>query len=242
VKRAREDALAEAAKKHAEELKKVRDEVARLHADDVAKLKSDHQTMILKRQEEAASPDKAVSAKPRDGKRGKNDKPDDLKLIWGVGPEIEKLLHKHGVTRFAEIAGWTAKDLAWLDTILPNFKGRAESEKWVEQAKRLASGWRPEREIGDRPDGLEILKGPRNGKPDDLKLIWGVGSKLEKVLNDAGFYHFDQLAKWTDKQLSWVDSQLGEFAGRAEREEWIAQAKKLAAGWRPSKDTGDKPG
>jgi hypothetical protein len=90
--------------------------------------------------------------------------------------------------------------------------------------------------IGDKP--ADLLSGPRGGKADDLKLIWGVGPKLEKMLNGAGIYHFEQMAKWTDRELAWVDSQLGDFAGRAVRDKWIEQAQKLSAGWRPSKEAG----
>ena len=43
---------------------------------------------------------------------------------------------------------------------------------------------------------------------DDLKMIKGVGPKLEKLLNTLGFYHFDQIAKWSAEELSWVDDNL----------------------------------
>ena len=42
-------------------------------------------------------------------------------------------------------------------------------------------------------------------------------------------------------RLEWVDSQLGEFAGRAVRDKWVEQCKKLATGWRPASDVGEKP-
>ncbi len=64
---------------------------------------------------------------------------DDLKKLSGVGPAIEKKLHALGVTTYAEIAAWTAEDIARVDEGL-NFKGRIEREGWVEQAKKLAAG------------------------------------------------------------------------------------------------------
>ena len=81
----------------------------------------------------------------------------------------------------------------------------------------------------------------RDGKPDDLKLIWGVGPKLEILLNAAGFFHFDQIAKWGAADIERVASQLGEFGGRAVRDKWVEQCKKLATGWRPASDVGEKP-
>ena len=75
-------------------------------------------------------------------------------------------------------------------------------------------------------DEPEILSGPRGGAADDLKKISGVGPKLEKTLNEMGFYHFDQIAAWTPAQVAWVDSRLT-FKGRIERDNWIAQARDL---------------
>jgi NADH-quinone oxidoreductase subunit E len=87
----------------------------------------------------------------------------------------------------------------------------------------------------------ELLKKPRTGKGDDLKLIWGVGPKLAKMLNEMGVWHFDQVASWGKAELAWVDERLEGFKGRASRDEWVKQAKKLATGWRPSSAVGDKP-
>jgi NADH-quinone oxidoreductase subunit E len=75
----------------------------------------------------------------------------------------------------------------------------------------------------------ELLKGARGGKADDLKRIKGVGPKIEGILNELGVYHFDQVASWTEENKAWVDTRL-KFKGRIDREDWIAQAKVLAAG------------
>jgi NADH-quinone oxidoreductase subunit E len=88
----------------------------------------------------------------------------------------------------------------------------------------------------------ELLKKPRLGKGDDLKLIWGVGPKLAKMLNEMGVWHFDQIASWGKAELSWVDERLEGFKGRASRDEWVKQSKKLAKGWRPDSAVGEKPG
>ena len=95
----------------------------------------------------------------------------------------------------------------------------------------------------ERPDGQpELLKKPRAGsKADDLELIWGVGPGLAKMLNQMGIWHFDQIASWTAKELKWVDANLKGFKGRASRDEWVKQSKKLAIGWRPENAIGDKP-
>ncbi|ANP38465.1 NADH dehydrogenase subunit E [Phaeobacter gallaeciensis] len=75
----------------------------------------------------------------------------------------------------------------------------------------------------------ETLSEARGGKADDLKMLKGVGPKLEETLNELGFFHFDQIAKWTEAEIAWVDSRL-KFKGRIERDGWIEQSKQLAAG------------
>ncbi|UUV05029.1 NADH-quinone oxidoreductase subunit E [Ruegeria sp. YS9] len=80
-----------------------------------------------------------------------------------------------------------------------------------------------------KEDQPETLTAARDGKADDLKLLKGVGPKLEQTLNELGFYHYDQIAAWTPEHVAWVDARL-KFKGRIERDGWIEQATKLAAG------------
>ena len=79
---------------------------------------------------------------------------------------------------------------------------------------------------GSKPEGLSAARG---GKPDDLKRIKGVGPKLEKLLHSLGFFHFDQIAEWSDKEIAWVDENLEGFKGRVTRDDWVAQARTLSS-------------
>jgi len=62
---------------------------------------------------------------------------DDLKLIVGVGPVLERLLQKHGVTTFRQIAHWTDRDIDEFDVRLAEFHGRVRRDDWVTQAREL---------------------------------------------------------------------------------------------------------
>lgn len=63
---------------------------------------------------------------------------DDLKKIKGIGPAMEKLLHKLGYFHFDQIAAWTPAEIAWVDNNLEGFKGRVTRDNWVSQAKSLS--------------------------------------------------------------------------------------------------------
>lgn len=65
------------------------------------------------------------------------------------------------------------------------------------------------------------------GSIDDLKLIKGVGAVLERRLNDAGIYHFWQIAKLRKAQMESLEGML-RFPGRMTRDNWKAQARALA--------------
>jgi len=64
---------------------------------------------------------------------------DDLKLISGVGPALEKKLHALGVTSLAQVAAFTKEEIERVDAEL-NFKGRIDREDWISQAKTLLAG------------------------------------------------------------------------------------------------------
>ena len=67
----------------------------------------------------------------------------------------------------------------------------------------------------------------RTAKADDLKLIAGIGPKLEQVLNGKGVRSFAEIAGWSDEDIARLDAELG-FNGRIGRDDWTGQAKILA--------------
>ncbi|WP_306225673.1 hypothetical protein [Bosea beijingensis] len=79
---------------------------------------------------------------------------------------------------------------------------------------------------GQRPAGLLAA---RDEKPDDLKLIKGIGRQNEGRLHGLGIWHFEQIGGWSAENAEWVGGYLA-FPGRIEREDWVGQAKLLAAG------------
>ena len=62
--------------------------------------------------------------------------PDDLKRIKGVGPTLERTLNDMGVTRFAQIAGWSEAEIDRVNDRL-RFSGRIQRDDWQGQARSL---------------------------------------------------------------------------------------------------------
>jgi small subunit ribosomal protein S2 len=83
----------------------------------------------------------------------------------------------------------------------------------------------PAEGVPAKPADFRGIEAPR-GEPDDLKRINGVTPKLEQRLNDAGVFHYWQIADLDAEQLTALDRKL-RLKGQIEKEEWVAQAKKL---------------
>jgi predicted flap endonuclease-1-like 5' DNA nuclease len=71
---------------------------------------------------------------------------------------------------------------------------------------------------------------PAAASADDLTRIKGLGPKIAGLLGELGITSFAQIAGWSDADVAKIDNQLGRFKGRIMRDQWIVQAKLLAAG------------
>jgi predicted flap endonuclease-1-like 5' DNA nuclease len=66
--------------------------------------------------------------------------------------------------------------------------------------------------------------------PDDIALLKGVGPKLVALLQSMGVTSLEQIAAWSPADVTEIDSKLGTFAGRINRDNWVDQAKLLTTG------------
>lgn len=82
----------------------------------------------------------------------------------------------------------------------------------------------PESELVSAPD---IVAEAAEAAVDDLTRLVGVGPKLAAALAELGVTQFSQIAAWSPDELASID-QLLNLKGRAERDAWIAQAKRFA--------------
>lgn len=134
------------------------------------------------------------------------------------------------VAAIALLIGWRAPQKSDPQNVsAPTAKPAAVASAPKAQAPASAAP-APEAKAPEGAKKPQFLSAAREGRPDDLKLIKGVGPKLEKTLHDMGLFHFDQIAAWGPKEQSWMDDNLVGFKGRATRDDWVTQAKILADG------------
>lgn len=124
---------------------------------------------------------------------------------------------------FAAIPRPQSVDLAPVDRRLTAIE--AELGNLGKRLARRATHERAPRAAGRKEP--RILSAALYGKKDDLKLISGVGPKLEKVLNKNGVFYFWQVAEWSAQDINVIDKRLDVFKGRITRDNWVSQANQL---------------
>lgn len=138
---------------------------------------------------------------------------------------------KSGVMAALNGAGFVAA--AGAAAVAAPKKAKAEKKAAAPKAEKKAAPAKaeaaPAAEEAAAVKPANLLTEAREGGPDDLKQISGVGPKLEGLLHENGVYHFDQIAAWNADEIAYMDDQLS-FKGRIERDEWLKQAAELMKG------------
>lgn len=115
-------------------------------------------------------------------------------------------------------------------TMAPSEKAAPVAKAAAAKAPKAVAAPKPTAKPVAADGKPELLSAARDGGPDDLKMIKGVGPKLEGELHKMGVFHFDQVAAWRKKEVEWMDDNLEGVRGRVSRDEWVKQAKVLAKG------------
>ncbi len=144
-----------------------------------------------------------------------------VQLAMDIGDTVKRI----DGTEVPLIAPWQGKAANAGAKPKPTKKAAPRKTKPAEAPKDVLE--KASEGLGTKP---AVLSAARDTGPDDLKMIRGVGPKLEALLNSLGFYHFDQIAAWTAEEVAWVDQNLEGFKGRVSRDDWVAQATALASG------------
>ncbi|MBR9920564.1 MAG: hypothetical protein GYB31_06965 [Bacteroidetes bacterium] len=183
---------------------------------------------------------------------------DNLQIIEGIGPKIEQLLKDAGIGTWAALAGaGFDKVKGILDDAGPRYRMH-DPKSWSEQAQLAADGKWDElikyqkfldggKEGGsstESPSKVEKLYSKALGfsslKPNDLKIVEGIGPKIEGLLNDAGINNWSDLAGTSLEKLQEILAKAGDRYRLAKPETWPKQAQLAAdAKWQELKEYQD---
>jgi len=182
----------------------------------------------------------------------------DLKIIEGIGPKLEEVLKKGGYANWAAIAKASPEELSeTLEKADPKYRIH-NPETWPRQAELAAEGkWDElveyqkfldtgEEKKGDfeTPSKVEKLAakimGFAGANPEDLKIIEGIGPKIEELLKNNGIRNWQELAFTTTDEIQDLLAASGKNFRLADPSSWPQQALLAAEGkWKELKDYQD---
>ncbi len=154
---------------------------------------------------------------------------DDLLVIEGIGPKVNELFTAQGVTTYAQLADMSGEQVAAVLETGGNRFRILNGNSWPKQAALLRDGKTDE--FNAYSDYLIAGVDPNEVKgaaadviPDDLKIVEGIGPKIEQLLNADGIYTFKQLADSTYSQLKDVLDNAGPRYQIHDPSSWADQA------------------
>ncbi len=141
----------------------------------------------------------------------------------GIGDTVARIQGDETVYSHPKLTSKRSAATGKAKVAKPAAKTKSAAKPASKSAKAEATTATPQN-TGTKP---KMLKAPRKGGADDLKLISGIGPKLEKLCNSLGIFYFAQIAEWGADEIAWIDSNLDGFRGRASRDNWVDQARRL---------------
>jgi predicted flap endonuclease-1-like 5' DNA nuclease len=144
---------------------------------------------------------------------------DDLTRINGISPFLQKQLNEVGVYTFEQISSWDPSDVNIITRKIGYLPGRIEHDNWVGQAVRLAQ------EKANKPESFDIGRGLYPTDHNDLKVVEGIGPKMERLLKNANINTWEALAEADPDHLRDILNAAGERFQIHDPSTWPAQAR-----------------
>ena len=172
---------------------------------------------------------------------------DNLQIIEGIGPKVAELLSSNGIATWADLASKSPDEIKPILDAAGSAYKMMDPTSWPQQAKLAAEGqWAALIEFQKFLDGgkestgdfetpskaedmaLKILGFSNN--PEDLKIVEGIGPKIESLLKEGGINNWDDLATTLVARLYEILDAAGENYRLAKPVTWPRQAALAAEG------------
>lgn len=159
------------------------------------------------------------------------DEKDDLKRINGVGPFIEKKLNTLGIFTYKQVSQFDEDLSNNVTDAIEFFPGRIQRDNWVGQAAKLHQM---------KLDGTLNAKTKNPSNPEDLKIVEGIGPKIEQLLKGDGLHNWTDLAAASVERLQGILNAAGDRYKMHNPSTWAEQAEMAAKGqWKKLKEYQD---
>lgn len=177
-------------------------------------------------------------------------KVDNLQIVEGIGPAMESVLKENGITTWSQLADRSVPELR---SILDKYGKKyqiIDPTTWLEQARLAAAGKVDDLIRLQKMDGVSKLEnmldrdrksGFGNYSQDDLKIVEGIGPKIETLLNNSGINTWKILSETEPSTIRGILQAAGRRYRLAVPESWPLQARFADAGeWNRLRQFQDK--
>ena len=175
-------------------------------------------------------------------------KPEELQIVEGIGPKIESLLNDEGINNWTDLANAAP---SFIQNILNEAGSRYrvhDPKNWPKQAQMAQEdNWNAlisfQKELSSsrsdsagRNNKSKVekrylkAKGIKAFAPDDLKIVEGIGPKIEGLLKAGGINNWEGLARTEQNQIKAILTAAGERYRLADPSTWPKQAGLAAKG------------
>ncbi|MFT5998586.1 MAG: putative flap endonuclease-1-like 5' DNA nuclease [Neolewinella sp.] len=153
---------------------------------------------------------------------------DDLTRINNIGPFLQGKLYEADIYSYRQIANWSEADIVTYTELIGYIPGIIQRDDWVGQASALDNVTAlTEAEQGEgynsdptTPTVINI----NDADHTNLKLIEGIGPKIESVLKDAGISTMSVLAETSTERLREIMDGAGSRFKSHDSKTWPVQA------------------
>ena len=161
-------------------------------------------------------------------------KADDLTLIDNIGPFLQSKLNEADIHRYEQIANWTEADIVTYTNLIGYIPGIIERDDWVGQARGLAmseAAHRPQ-DAGDLAYAASApgAEDEAEAAEDNLKVVEGIGPKIESILKASGVQTLAALADTSAERLREILDEAGSRFKSHDPKTWPVQAGLAADG------------
>lgn len=170
---------------------------------------------------------------------------DHLQVVEGIGPKVEKRLKENGIKSLADLAGTKPEALSAI--LKANKLQMMKPDSWPRQAELAHNGQWAEliefqkfldggrEKTGDfaSPSKVEKMAMKKLGfsqNPEDLKIVEGIGPKIEGILKNEGIQTWADLAATPVNRLQQILANAGDRYKLAKPNTWPKQAEMAAKG------------
>lgn len=155
---------------------------------------------------------------------------DDLTRIQDIGPFLQAKLNEHDITRYEQIANWTEADIMTYTELIGYLPGIIQRDDWMGQARAFLSGDASDPQPYTGSPVPVAFEAEAATDEDNLRLIEGIGPKIESILRASGITTFEQLADADADALRSILEEAGSRFKSHNPKSWPAQAGLAADG------------